>query len=145
MEINHLDALIEKGYPTIMVKQTQSERRNSVRAKRILSIQYRLFKARKKNAEEPWCLSMTEDMSVGGLSFYTDKEFAVDDTLEMHVVMSGVLDIFNGLGKVVRVERKKTGVYFLVGIKFVDKNTRSNRRQIRIEKAAVLKRKIKRM
>lgn len=128
-----------------MVKQSQKERRNSVRAKRILSIQYRLCKARRKNADEPWCLSMTEDMSVGGLSFYTDKEFAVDDTLEMHVVMSGVLDIFNGLGKVVRVERKKTGVYFLIGIKFLDKNARSTRSKIRIENPAAIKAKIKRI
>jgi len=103
-----------------MTKQTTEERRFWVRAKRVLSIQYRLVKSRRKSADKAWHLSTTQDMSYGGLSFYTDQEFKKEEVLELHVVMSGILDIFNGLGKVVRVERKATGSYFLTAVKFVE-------------------------
>jgi hypothetical protein len=103
-----------------MMKQSIEERRFWVRAKRVLSIQYRLTKTRRKNADKAWHLSTTQDMSFGGLSFYTDQEFKKDEILELHVVMSGILDIFNGTGKVVRVERKETGSYFLTAVKFVE-------------------------
>ena len=103
-----------------MTKQTTQERRYWVRAKRVLSIQYRLVKSRRKNAEKAWYLSTTQDMSFGGLSFYTEQEFRKEEVLELHVVMSGILDIFNGLGKVVRVERKATGSHFLTAVKFVE-------------------------
>jgi hypothetical protein len=103
-----------------MKKQMAEERRFWVRAKRVLSIQYRLVKSRRKSADGSWHLSTTQDMSFGGLSFYTDQEYRKEDVLELHVVMSGILDIFNGLGKVVRVEKKATGSYFLVAVKFVE-------------------------
>jgi hypothetical protein len=114
-----------------MVQQVVQERRSYIRAKRILSIQYRLAKGRRKSAEKSWGLSTTQDLSLEGLSFYTDREYCKDDILNVHVVMSGVLDVFRGYGRVVRVERKKTGVCFLAAVKFVDKeqfqkNTRSN-------------------
>lgn len=108
-----------------MVKRKAEERRSSVRAKRVLSIQYRLVNTKRKGANLAWHLSATEDMSIGGLSFYTDCEYRIDDTLQILVVMSGVLDIFKGNAKVVRVEKKKTGAYYLVAVKFVDKNGRS--------------------
>ena len=100
-----------------MVKQSVAERRRWIRAKRILSIQFRLIKPNLNNA---WQLSTTQDMSVGGLSFYTDQEYHPNNILELKVVMSGVLDIFSGYAKVVRAERKRTGVYYLVAVKFVE-------------------------
>ena len=57
-----------------MVKQAIDERRIWVRAKRVLSIEYRLVKTRRKNAGQIWYLSTTNDMSYGGLSFYSEKE-----------------------------------------------------------------------
>ena len=108
-----------------MVNQTAAERRFWVRAKRVLSIEYRLIKTRRKNVSYNWSLSTTQDMSYGGLSFYTDQEFKREEVLEMRVVMSGILDIFNGFGKIVRVERKETGSYFLTAVKFVDRVHRS--------------------
>lgn len=110
-----------------MVKAAASERRQWIRAKRVMSIQYRLVKARQKNFDDSWCLSMTHDMSVGGLSFFTDREFRKNDLLELHVIMSGVLEIYNGFGKVVRVEKKKTGAYFLTAVKFVDKQLKARK------------------
>ena len=58
--------------------------------------------------------------SLGGLAFFSDIEYRAGDIIEIHVVMSGILDIFKGFGKVIRVERKKTGVYFLIAVKFLE-------------------------
>ncbi len=98
-----------------MVKQSILERRKFIRANRILSIQHRLA----KGPESKWHLSMTCDMSVSGLAFLSDVSYRAGDTIELHVVMSGILDIFKGMGQVVRVTRKETGAFYLVAIKFV--------------------------
>ncbi len=45
------------------------------------------------------------------------------DIVELQVVMSGVLDIFNGFGKVIRATRNKGG-YYQVGVKYVDLKSR---------------------
>ena len=108
-----------------MVKQSVEERRFWVRAKRVLSIEYRIVKTRRRNIGYNWHLSTTQDMSYGGLSFYAEQELKKDEVLEMRVVMSGILDIFNGFGKVVRVERKTTGSYCLAAVKFVERVRRS--------------------
>ena len=121
------------------------DRRDWVRAKRILSIQYRLVKSKLKKFDDSWSLSMTEDMSVGGLSFYTEREFRIDDVLDLHVVMSGILDIYNGLGTVVRVTKKKTGAHFLIGIKFNDKELASRKVKAYVEKKKKKTRSIKRV
>ena len=102
-----------------MVKQVTAERRTWVRAKRVLSIQFRFLKGVSHESKHIWHLSTTQDMSVGGLSFYTDREYHAGDVLDVKVVMSGLLDIFNGFAQVVRVEKKRTGAFFLVAIKFI--------------------------
>lgn len=102
-----------------MVKQIVDERRHSVRAKRVLSIEFRLNKSSRKTANTEWHLSTTQDMSLGGLAFYTDIEYKEGDILELHVVMSGILDIFNGYGKIVRIDKKRSGSYYLVAVKFL--------------------------
>jgi hypothetical protein len=58
-------------------------------------------------------------MSPEGLSFYTDREYVKGDILDIHVVMSGVLDVFKGCGEVVRVERKRSGACVLAAVKFI--------------------------
>ena len=117
-----------------MVKQTVDERRHSVRAKRVLSIEYRLNKNSRKHADTEWHLSTTQDMSLGGLAFYTDIEYKEGDILELHVVMSGILDIFNGYGKIVRIDKKQSGTYFLVAVKFI--NNKLNRRRAKSYRSA---------
>lgn len=109
-----------------MVKQTGIEQRQWVRAKRILSVQHRLSHLQKKSGELPWRLSTTYDMSLGGLAFFSDIEYKTNDIIEIHVVMSGILDIFKGFGKVVRVQKKKTGAYFLVAVKFLESPKKRN-------------------
>ena len=104
-----------------MVKQIVQERRRHIRAKHILSIQYRLAQSQRKDADQDWRLSTTQDMSPEGLSFYTDREYGKGDILDIHVVMSGILDVFKGHGEVVRVERKRSGACVLAAVKFVHK------------------------
>ena len=104
-----------------MVKQVVQEHRRYIRAKHILSIQYRLAQSQRKDTDYDWRLSTTQDMGLEGLSFYTDREYCKGDILDIHVVMSGILDVFKGYGEVVRIERKKSGACVLAAVKFVDK------------------------
>ena len=95
------------------------ERRDSVRAKRIITVRHRLVKHNNRKAESIWQLATTENMSLSGLLFMSAIPYHVGDIIELQVVMSGVLDIFNGFGKVMRSSRNKGG-YYHVGIKYVD-------------------------
>lgn len=98
------------------------ERRKHVRAKRILSIHHRLHKRKGKfqNDTWHWHLSNTHNMSVGGLLFFSDVPYLVGDVIELEVVMSGVLNVFKGFGKVLRVEQKNPrAAYYSIAVKFV--------------------------
>lgn len=108
-----------------MVKLDWSERRSFVRAKRILSIEYQLIKSARRKINPAWHLSTTQDMSLGGLTFFTDVEFRPGDILEVRVVMSGVLDIFKGPCKVIRADRKKSGAYYLTAVQFINSHLKS--------------------
>lgn len=110
-----------------MVKSLTKERRNWSRAKRVLSIEYRLYRAPRRGPEEAWCLSTTQDISMGGLTFYSDQQYRIGDVLEIRVVMSGLLDIFKGLGEVTRVERKKMGAAYFVAVHFLHTASRQGR------------------
>lgn len=103
-----------------MVKQkTGIERRQYLRAKRVLSVEFRLAKSSRKNADKSVHISTTEDMSIGGISFYSEVPYLENDILDIRVVMSGVLDIFHGPAKVVRSLERKSGTLFLVAVKFI--------------------------
>lgn len=105
-----------------MVKAAIQERRNFIRAKRVMSIQYRLLKSKIKTpTTKTWHLSATHDMSLGGVGFYSDVEYRVGDIIELQVIMSGLLHIYDGSAEVVRVE-KKGSVYF-VGVRILSKST----------------------
>lgn len=95
------------------------ERRDSVRVKRIITVRHRLVEHNGKHADSMWQLSMTENMSLSGLLFVSAIAYHVGDVIELQVVMSGVLDIFNGYAKVMRVARNKGG-YWQVGVKYVN-------------------------
>ena len=105
-----------------MIKSiAQEEKRYWVRAKRVLSIQFRLVRTRRKDVDMSWQLSTTQDMSLGGVAFYTEKEYKTGEILEIHIIMSGLLDIFKGHGRLVRIEKKKSAAHYLVGVQFVEK------------------------
>ena len=119
-----------------MVKRVKTgiERRKHIRAKRVLSVEYKLKKSTRKGANKETHLSTTEDMSIGGISFYTDQSFSSGDILDVHVVMSGVLDIFEGPAKVVRCEQRKAGSLYLVAVKFIKPATRKRRPAVKTRK-----------
>ncbi len=127
----------------MMTKNSLAERRESIRAKRVLSIQFRLVKSNRKGPSKDWHLSTTYDMSVGGIAFYTDQEFKMGDILEVQVVMSGILDIYKGFGKVVRLERNKNAAHMLVAIQLLPKKQKGKTRQAKSYVAARVLKKLK--
>jgi len=58
-------------------------------------------------------------MSLSCLLFVSALEYHPNDIVELQVIMSGVLDIFNGFGKVIRVSRNKGG-YYKIAVKYVE-------------------------
>lgn len=101
-----------------MIPKDPAERRKGIRAKRIITIRHRLVKRNGRKVKRDWMLSTTENMSISGLLFLSPLEYKKGDLLELQVVMSGVLDIFNGFGEVVRIDEKKGREY--VAVKYVD-------------------------
>ena len=104
------------------------DRRRGARAKRILSVRHRLHKRKGKPANDTVHLSTTENMSHSGLLFVTTVPYQVNDIIELRVVMSGVLDVFNGYARVARVEKKETGVVYLVGVEYSNLKLRRKRK-----------------
>jgi hypothetical protein len=102
------------------------ERRDSIRAKRIITVRHRLVERNSKKVDSMWQLSTTENMSLSGVLFVSALAYHLGDIVELQVVMSGVLDIFNGYGKVMRMIRNKGG-YYHVGVKYVDLKPRRKR------------------
>jgi len=104
----------------MQIKQDSfDERRDSIRAKRIITVRHRLIKHNNRKVDSMWQLATTENMSLSGLLFVSALAYLPGDIIELQVVMSGVLDIFNGFGKVIRATRNKSG-YYQVGVKYVD-------------------------
>lgn len=104
-----------------MNKKQFEERRKALRAKRILSIQFRLVKSKYKDADRKWHISTTHDMSILGIAFLSEVPYHINDILELQVVMSGVVDIFTGFGQIVRIEKKTKGAYYLIAVKLLKK------------------------
>ncbi len=95
------------------------ERRDSVRIKRIVTVHHRLIRHNNRKVNSMWQLATTQNMSLSGLLFVSALAYQPGDIVELRVVMSGLLDIFNGFGKVVRASRNKSG-HYQVGVQYVD-------------------------
>lgn len=95
------------------------ERRDSIRAKRIITVHHRLIKHNNRKVDSAWQLATTEDMSLSGLLFISALAYHVGDIIELQVIMSGLLDIFNGFGQVIRVSHNKGG-HYRIAVKYVD-------------------------
>ena len=102
-----------------MKKSHFHERRKYIRAKRVLSIQHRLYKRRGKLVKDSWHLSTTENMSVNGLLFSSPVSYHKGDMIELEVVMSGILSVFKGQAKVLRAEERRLGAYYVIAVKFL--------------------------
>ncbi len=95
------------------------DRRDSVRTKRIITVRHKLVRHNNRKVDSMWQLATTENMSISGLLFVSALPYHLGDVIELQVVMSGILDIFNGYGKVVRSSRNKSG-YYHVAVKYVN-------------------------
>ncbi len=104
-----------------MLKKQNSlkERRDSVRVERVITVNHHLIKHNNRKVDSAWQLASTKNMSLSGLLFVSALVYHPGDIVELRVVMSGVLDIFNGFGKVVHVSRDKSG-HYQIGVQYVD-------------------------
>lgn len=103
-----------------MPKKSSEDKRQYVRARRVLAISFRLKKSTRKNVDTAWHLSTTDNMSAGGVGFYTDVDYRKGDTLEIAITMSGVLDIYSGLARVVRTEQKRNAPHKYIALKLAE-------------------------
>ncbi len=104
-----------------MVKPKTRERRKFVRARRVLTIEHRLYKRKGILIDGSWNISKTEDMSIVGLLFSSDIAYLRGDIIQLRVVMSGLIDVFHGFGRVIRTEQKKDN--YFVAVAFVEENS----------------------
>ena len=94
------------------------ERRDSVRAQRVITVHHRLVKRKGRKVGSAWQFTTTENMSLSGLLFVSALAYEVGDVVQLQVVMAGVLDIFNGYARVLRTSRNKGGHYH-VAVQYV--------------------------
>jgi hypothetical protein len=95
------------------------ERRESIRANRVLEVKHRLIKRNGRKREGLWSMSTTKNMSVCGLLFLSPVSYQSGDIIELEVVMSSVIDIYKGQAQVVRVH-EASGSSFDVAAKYVE-------------------------
>lgn len=82
---------------------TVAERRQGERVDRVVAVRHRLVRRAGGKAVSGWSLSTTKNMSHSGLLFLSADPYRKDDLLELQVVMSGVIDIYDGQARVMRV------------------------------------------
>lgn len=80
-----------------------AERRKGERVSRVVAIRHRLIKRSGRKTPSAWSLSTTKNMSHSGLLFLSSIPYRKGDILELQVVMSGIIEIYNGQAQVVRV------------------------------------------
>ena len=96
------------------------ERRDSVRAKRIITVRHRLIKHNNRKVNSMWQLAVTENMSLSGLLFVSALVYITPAiSLNSRSLWPVSFDIFNGFGKVIRNTRNKNGSY-QIAVKYVD-------------------------
>jgi len=94
-----------------------TERRRHERVNRALALQFRIKKSKQKGADtDNWHLSLTIDMSAGGIAFESPFALMIGDRLELHVVVSGVVEVVKAEGKVVRIEEVRPGELYTVAV-----------------------------
>ena len=104
------------------------DRRRAPRAPRILSIWHRLYKRKGKEGGFPWHVSVTENMSVTGILFHSSAPYLVGDIIELEVLLSGALNIFQGFAKVVRVDRGRKKGSYSIAVMLVNLKKRTRRK-----------------
>ena len=94
------------------------ERRDGCRINRIVAVSHRLAVARKNKPLAAWSLSTTKNKSHSGLLFVSAVPYRKNAVLELQVVMSGIIDLYNGQAMVMRVQ-EVGNTLFEIGVKFL--------------------------
>ncbi|NTV28512.1 MAG: PilZ domain-containing protein [Candidatus Omnitrophica bacterium] len=110
-----------------------NERRDSVRADRVVAVQHRLVKRTGRKQAATWSLSTTKNMSLGGLLFLSAIPYKSGDIIELEVVMSGVIDIYKGLARVVRTQ-ESSSTSFDVAVQYVEVKFKSRAAKTHLRK-----------
>ncbi len=116
-----------------VIEDSVIERRNGERADRVVAISHRLYKQGSRHDLSDWSLSTTKNMSHSGLLFLSDVPYRMGDVLELHVVMSGIIDIFVGYARVMRVIENGARS-FDVGVKYIQLKAQSRSAKIHFQK-----------
>ena len=110
-----------------MNKIQVKDKRLHPRAERVLSLEFRLISDQESRRDHSWRLSMTTDVSRGGVAFYTDANLKNQDVIEMKIIMSGMIEIYSGFAKVVRVDKRESAAYALIAAQFILERHKKNR------------------
>ena len=94
------------------------ERRDGSRVNRVVAVSHRLAVARKIKPSADWSLSTTKNMSHSGLLFMSTVPYRKNAVLDLQVVMSGIIDLYNGLARVMRVQ-EVGDTSFAIGVKLL--------------------------
>ncbi len=100
------------------------DRRQALRANRVVAIKHRLIQRNAKKSEGSWSLSTTRNMSYNGILFLSDTSYKVGDIVEVSVVISGVIDVVKGNAKVVRFQ-ENGDTSFDVAVKLIQPKTKN--------------------
>ncbi len=100
------------------IEDPAAERRNGERVNRIFAVRHRLVRRPGSRSISDWSLSSTRNMSHSGLLFLSATSYRRGDVLELQVVMSGVIDVYNGRAEVMRV-KEISAAAFDVGVKYI--------------------------
>lgn len=96
-----------------------AENRKSIRAERSFDIRHRLSKQNRQRVIEPWIMSKTKDISSSGICFASPVLYQKDDILDIEVMTAGIIEVYKGLAKVVRIQ-EQWGHYY-TALMFIEK------------------------
>ncbi len=94
------------------------ERRDGCRVNRVVAVSHRLAVVRRTKPLADWSLSTTKNMSHSGLLFLSAIPYRKNAVLELQVVMSGIIDLYNGQARVMRVQ-EVGNTSFEIGVRFL--------------------------
>jgi hypothetical protein len=112
--------------PRVAVKKTGIERRIGERVNRVVAVRHRLIRRVGRKSPSDWSLSTTKNMSHSGLLFMSAVPYRKGDVLELQVVMSGLIDIYNGQAIVVRVVEIGSAS-FDIAVKYVSRRAKTRK------------------
>ncbi|MBI5143999.1 MAG: Flp pilus assembly complex ATPase component TadA [Candidatus Omnitrophica bacterium] len=106
-----------------MANPLGSDRRTYGRLDSKVNLRYKIFKSRdasakKENVAEQ--LSVTKNISAGGLLFTEDESLAIGSILEMAIELPEEKEAIECLARVVRVEEIRTGKSYEIAVCFLD-------------------------